>query len=668
MQVTESDINTDNNERELVEVIDVSDEKCKAIFSGLFEADADGCSAYQAKTEEMTGARLRSRGAGQTLETRKINADARTVDMAVSSETEVQRWFGRELLEHTSDAIDLEFMASGTAPLLLDHDQTRQIGVVESVRLDSDRVLRARVRFGRSQLAQEVFQDVIDGIRANVSVGYEIVRMEKDPLDKDLYRVKRWRPMEVSIVSIPADRSVGVGRSKAPSAPTIITKSNSERDSERGKPMVNVITEETVPHLDAIRAELAEEAKRHAESMVREYARSSSAILELGARYNKRDLANKAIAEGKTLEEFRGMLLDAIGSAPLETGEIGMSKRERQRFSLLRLIRALANPANRVYQQEARLELEASEAAQELRGFPGQGVTIPREVLAAWRSDVCLQRRDLNTTDDSAIIAEDFRASEFIDVLRNSTSVMQAGARMLTGLQGNVAIPKKTGASTGAWISTEGGAAAESEPSFGQVTLAPKVVGAFTDITRLMMQQSSLDVEALVRDDLARGIALAIDKGGLEGTGTAGQPTGVRNVTGINTRPNFAGSIPTFAEIVAFETALAEDNALIGNLAYITDASTYGGLKTQPKDAGSGIMVLEDGEMNGYPVVRSQQCTTGRVYFGNFDDLLIGMWDGLDIVVDPYTSSTSGTVRIVALQTVDVAVRHPVSFCFGQRP
>lgn len=664
MQVTECDTKTDDDELELVEVIDVSDEECKAIFAGLFEADADGRSAYQADTENVSGARLRSRGAGRTIETRKINADARTVDVAVSSETEVQRWFGRELLEHTSDAIDLGFMASGTAPLLLDHDQTRQIGVVESVRLDSDRVLRAKVRFGRSRLAQEVFQDVIDGIRANVSVGYEIARMEKDPLDKDLYRVKRWTPMEVSIVSIPADRSVGVGRSKAPSAPTIITKSN----SERGKPMAEVITEETAPHLDAIRAELAEEAKRHAESMVREYARSSSAILELGARYNKRDLANKAIAEGKTLEEFRGMLLDAIGSAPLETGEIGMSKRERQRFSLMRLIRALANPANRVYQQEARLELEASEAAQELRGFPGQGVTIPREVLAGWRSDVRLQRRDLNTADDSAIIAEDFRASEFIDVLRNSTSVMQAGARMLTGLQGNVAIPKKTGASTGAWISTEGGAAAESEPTFGQVTLAPKVVGAFTDITRLMMQQSSLDVEALVRDDLARGIALAIDKGGLEGTGTAGQPTGVRNVTGINTRPNFAGPTPTFAEIVAFETALAEDNSLIGNLAYITDASIYGGLKTQPKDAGSGIMVLQDGEMNGYPVVRSQQCTPGRVYFGNFDDLLIGMWDGLDIVIDPYTSSTSGTVRIVAMQTVDVAVRHPVSFCFGQRP
>jgi len=103
----------------------------------------------------------------------------------------------------------------------------------------------------------------------------------------------------------------------------------------------------------------------------------------------------------------------------------------------------------------------------------------------------------------------------------------------------------------------------------------------------------------------------------------------------------------------------------MGTLAYITDAGTYGGLKTKSKDSGSGMFVIENGEANGYRVIRSQQATAGNVYFGNFADLLIGMWGGLDLTVDPYTASTSGTVRIVALQSVDVAVRHAVSFAYN---
>jgi HK97 family phage major capsid protein len=243
---------------------------------------------------------------------------------------------------------------------------------------------------------------------------------------------------------------------------------------------------------------------------------------------------------------------------------------------------------------------------------------------------------------------------------------MQAGATMLTGLSGNVKIPKKTAASSAGWISSEGGASAESEPTVGQVTMSPKVLGAHTDITRLMMQQSSLDVEALVRNDLTASIALAIDLGALAGSGSSGQPTGVQNTSGINTPTNFAGANPTFAEVVAMETAVAEDNALQGNLAYILPASMYGALKTTAKDAGSGqFVVAPDGSMNGYNAIVSNQVTAGDLYFGNFADLLIGMYGGLDIVVDPYTASSSGTVRIVALQTVDVAVRHAVSFAFN---
>ena len=240
---------------------------------------------------------------------------------------------------------------------------------------------------------------------------------------------------------------------------------------------------------------------------------------------------------------------------------------------------------------------------------------------------------------------------------------MQAGATMLRGLQGNVVIPKKTAASSAGWIATEGAAAGESEFTSGSVTMSPKVIGAFTDATRLLLQQSSLDVENLIRDDLTKSIATAIDLGALAGSGSSGQPTGIANTSGINTT-TFAAANPTWAEIVAMESAVANDNALNGSLAYICRPADFGTLKTTEKASGTAQFVVSpDNSMNGYNVIRSNQVTSGDFYFGNFADLLIGMYGGLDITVDPYALSTSGGVRIVALQTVDVAVRHAVSFC-----
>lgn len=572
------------------------------------------------------------------LDARAINEEARTVNIAVSSELPVERSFGREILVHEEGAIDLGFLSSGRAPLLLDHDMERQIGVIESVELSGDRVMRAKVRFGRSALAQEVFQDVVDGIRGNVSVGYRVNKMERSTTDKDAYLVRSWSPLEVSVVSIPADPSVGVGRSAAALEPKPTVEPSIKKEAKMADEV----------NLDAVRAEAAAAA-----------ARNAADIVALGARHNKRDLAEAALRDGKTIEQFRGELLDVIGSTPMADTDVGLSKKEIRQFSVTRAIAALMNPGDRKLREAAAFEFEASEAAAQRYGRSAQGIMVPTDVLGVW------VKRDLNTSDDNELVATNLMAGSFIDVLRNSASVMAAGARMMPGLVGNVAIPKKATASAGGWISTEGGASSESEPTFSQVTMTPRTVGAYTDMTRQAILQSTPAIEALVRDDLTQALALAIDKGALEGSGSSGQPTGILNTVGVNKPTSFAAAVPTFAEMVALETALAEDNALLGNLAYITDAATYGGLKTKSKDSGSGMFVLEGGEANGYRVIRSQQATAGNVYFGNFSDLLIGMWGGLDLTVDPYTASSSGTVRIVALQSVDVAVRHAVSFAYN---
>ena len=572
-----------------------------------------------------------------SLDASPINEEKRTVKIAISSEEPVQRSFGNEVLEHSAEAIDLSFLASGRAPLLLDHDPEKQIGVIESVDLDgSARRLRATVRFGKGALAREAFDDVLDGIRANISVGYSISKMQKDSRDGETYIAKSWRPMEASLVSIPADVTVGVGRSsEQPKKPEIVTYVEDSKMSE--------------VDIAAVEAQARQSASKNA-----------AQILELGQRHGQSELAHKAIAEGTSIEEFRGSVLEKIGSQrALEAQEIGMTKEETKRFSLVKAIHALANPTDRRAQEAAAFEFEASRAASEQYGRSAQGIMLPAEVMKNWK-------RDLNSSDDAAIFGDDFRGGDFIDVLRNASSVMQAGATMLGGLSGDVKIPKKTAAATAAWIASEGGAAAESEMTVGQVTMTPKTLGAFTDVTRQLLIQSSLDVEALIRNDLTSAIALTIDKAGLEGAGTSGAPTGILSTSGVNTVTAFSAANPTFAEVVTLETAVAEDNALLGNLAYILPAGMYGALKTTEKAAGTAQFVIEPGgTMNGYRAIVSNQATAGNLYFGNFSDLLIGMFGGLDIVVDPYTASTTGTIRVVALQSVDVAVRHAVSFAFG---
>ena len=574
-----------------------------------------------------------------SADTDVVNEERRTARIAISSEAPVGRSFGDEILDHSEASIDLEFARSGRMPLLLDHDPRQQIGVVEDVSLDSaSRVLRGTVRFGKNGLAKEVFDDVMDGIRSNISVGYAVNKMDRE--GKDSFRVSSWSPMEVSFVSIPADRTVGLGRS-------------ADDDLQSRKPETPrkeiTMSEQSQIDVEAVKAEAARAA-----------AKDTAEMYRLAAKHNQRDLADKAISEGKDLAAFRGELLEAIGNKPLDNQDIGMERKEVKNFSLMRAIRAMANPTDRKAADAARGEFEASAEAAKRAGVDAQGLYIPTDVLRSWG------QRDLNTSDDSAMVAEDYRAGDFIDVLRNASSVMQAGATMLTGLVGDVKIPRKSTASSAAFISTEGGAAAESEPTFGQVTMSPKTLGAFTDITRLMMMQSSLDIEALVRNDLSTALALAIDNGALQGSGTSGNPTGIKNTSGINAPTAFAAANPTFAEVVAMETAVAEDNALMGNLAYILPAGMYGALKTTVKDSGSGQFVVEPGNtINGYRAIVSNQVTAGDLYFGNFSDLLVGMYGGLDITVDPYTNSTSGTVRIVALQTIDVAVRHAVSFAFN---
>lgn len=583
--------------------------------------------------------------------------DDQRVELSFSSESPVMRWFGEEVLSHEKGAIEFDRLEKA-APLLMGHNWDDQIGVVESVRLDGDKKTRAVVRFSKSARGREIYQDVIDGIRANVSVGYSIndISIQERDGQPDLVTVTRWSPHEISLVSVPADINVGVGRSHEaqPQEPPKMAEAKAAKTEER--------------EASKVEFDLNAEMSKFREA---EHKRVSE-ISKLAAKFGESDLGQRFIEENKTVADFQAIILEKVSErsaspkpvAPAKTADVGMNDREVKNYSFVRAINALANPQSRTAQEAASFEFECSEAAAQRYGKDAKGLIIPQDVL--------VRAITTSTTGTPAgatggySVATDLLAESFIDLLRNRT-VLMGLATSLTGLVGNIDIPKQTEGAAGVWIATEGGNANEDNLELGQVSLTPKTVAAYTEVTRKLLKQSSLDVESMVRMDLASALGTAIDLAGLYGTGATGQPTGAMVAAGINTVDFATAGQPTWAEVIDCETQIAADNADVSSMAYLCDATMRGWLKSNPKVATNDTFMWEPGDtLNGYRAIVTNQVTSNDLLFANWADLLMGMWGGLDLTVDPYSNSLSGTLRIVVHQDVDIAIRHAESFCLGR--
>ena len=585
------------------------------------------------------------------VERAAINEEARTATLAFASETPYERYWGIEILDINPTAMRQGRLRSG-ANLLVDHDTRDVVGVIESVEVGADRVARATVRFGKSARAEEVWSDVRDGIRRNVSVGYMIhkAQLVETKEGVETYRVTDWEPFEVSLVSVPADPTVGVGRSldagtDAQDPPAAARAAATETESQPSKD--NIMSDVITPV-----------AERNHAAEISKIAKG----LPGGA-----EMALDAIQRGLTTEQFQAEAIAKLSSKPMPTADIGLDKRETKRYSLMRAINALANPGDAAAQRAAAFERECSEAVSAKLGKQARGFMVPTEV----------QKRDLNVTTATAggnLVATDLLGGSFIDALRNAMVIDRMGTRMLTGLVGNIAIPRLSGTGTAYWVA-ENTAPTESDQTIAQVTMSPKTVGAFTDISRRLLLQSSIDVEAMVQNDLATILGLAIQQAAINGSGASNQPSGILTRVTASVIGGANGAAPTWANIVQLESDVAVANADVGTLGYLTNARVRGKLKTTSKVTGQNGFVWDDGDtpMNGYRtavtnavpsnlVKGSSGATCSAIVFGNFADLVIGMWGSLDLMVDPYSGSTAGTVRVVALQDVDVQLRNVVSF------
>jgi HK97 family phage major capsid protein/HK97 family phage prohead protease len=577
-----------------------------------------------------------------------VEAESRSLEFSFSSEAPVARWFGDEVLSHAAESVDLVRLNDG-APLLWNHNPDQVLGVVERGWIDEEKKRgMVSVRFSRSAFAEEKLADIRDGILRNVSVGYSI--NDADQARDGSIVATSWQPHEVSVVSVPADASVGIGRQ--------LETTQAASAADPTQPPIESM--EPTIDIEAVKAQAAADERSRVAS-----------ITGLCREHKTDDLAQGLIERGATESEAMKDVLAAIGKRTKQpatpaaaaqpiagaSADIGLSDKEARSFSFLKAMRAQLFPNERAFQEEAAFEREASNAAAQRMGMSPKGILIPNDVLS----------RSLTAGQASAagdLIFTDARPGSFIEMLRKRNFLTGLGVTILAGLTGPVGIPKQTGASQVYWKG-EGVAAAESEPSVGQVTMTLKEMSAWTRFSRSLMLQSSIDVETFVRNDLVTVMALEQARVALYGLGSSSQPEGLKITSDINTE-DFAAAQPTYAELVSMETKVAADDADIGAMGYVTNATIYGGFKTTEKAANTAQFVLEPGgTVNSYGVVRSNQVETGDVFFGVWSQLVLGLFGAVDLQVNPYSEDKEGNIRVVAHQAIDYAVRHPQAFCRG---
>jgi len=583
-----------------------------------------------------------------------ISEESRTVNLAFSSEEEYQRSNGGEILDHSPESVLLDRMTDG-APVLVDHDPADHVGVVEKAAIDGDKIGRAQVRFGKSARATEIFQDIVDGIRRSVSVGYKVmetaVERAAEGDDPGAYRVTKWQPIEVSLVSIPADSTVGVGRNTQLEEDTKVTEDKVEVKAEE-------VVIEAAPEVEA-KPVPSIDVDHEREQAVTAERKRVAAISDLGDKAGHKDLAQEYIKTGGSVAELNAAIVSRMteDTPVVESKEVGLTQKEARSFSFVKAIRAMANPGDRKAQAEAGFEREASDAACKAYGKEARGFMVPNETLST-RAD---ERQ--NTVDDAALVAEDHLGGSFIEILRDRLVVSQLGVQRLSGLRGDIDIPLQDGSMQAYWVA-EDTAPTNSEATFGSKKASPKTVAAYNDITRRLLIQSDPSIEALIRTDMAYVMAQAIDKAALSGDGVGNSPVGVTGTVGISKIPS---ATITWADLIDMQTALDSDNALQGSLSYVLNPVQAGVAKQTAKATGEAIMLMtvNPGSIAGYPAHVTNQMVDGEWVFGDWSQLIMCEWSGLDLMVDPYSLSTSGGVRTTAFHDIDFVVRHAESFCLA---
>lgn len=306
-------------------------------------------------------------------------------------------------------------------------------------------------------------------------------------------------------------------------------------------------------------------------------------------------------------------------------------------------------------------EREISSELAKRSGMQFQGIPVPMQIF-----EQPVEKRVLTSTGDAGnLIATDLMGSQYIDILRARLVLRRLGARILTGLTGNIDIPKLLNSATAGWFA-ENAAIGSSDFQPDKISMSPKHVGALTEFSRNMLLQSSPDIETLIRDDFARILAAAVDEAGISGGGP-NEPTGILATAGLDTSVSMM--TPAWEAVLQLIETIELANA--EGSSFLTSPNVVRKLRSTPKVSGTdSVMIMQEPtSLAGYPLASTNlmpPSSSGgaNLIFGNFADVILGYWSVLDILVNPYESTaySKGNVQVRGIVTMDMVIRHIESF------
>lgn len=640
------------------------------------------------------------------LDRETINEQERTAEFSVSSEYPVERWFGFEILDHNPSSIRLGRFKDGAA-----HRDTHygdQIGVIESVWIDQqERKLRIRVKYSKSARGSEVFQDVIDGIRRNVSIRYEIheLVLEKEVDGVSYYRIIDWEPIHSSEEPDGADPSVGHGRSDefpdtviplqidgAKSIEDQINEFNSK--NERKLKIIltqtrstNKMTPEEKEAMEKAQREAIETAERTAEQRAHDRLADIYAMVDdfqpnLPG-INLREKAQEFIKD-KTkaaTDFFREVIKPSLKSPEaLRTPvtQIDMSDADKKSYSLRKVILAVSSGNY----DDLGVEREAHIALAKKLNKPerSKSILVPYDIQTRQLPKFDLSKLPANLRDffvrdlivgtpegGGYTVKEQYIPQSFIEILTNLFGPENLGVTMLDGLQGNVPMIRELNENVAYWAG-EGTGPDPSDVLFSRDEMKPKKVGALTGYSHEFLNQTSLPVEAFVNRKLGRTVRNKIFEGLLYGTGSNYQPKGIKNWTGIG---GVLGASFTRDKALDLESQILDaDAADLGVIKWLSRGSVRNALKKKPEITGSSVpiwLVSNANKMLDYDYLISSKVAAGDLFGGIWSTIILAMWSVLEITPNPYGSGfAAGDIVVRALTDVDTYLEYPEAMTYTE--
>lgn len=415
-------------------------------------------------------------------------------------------------------------------------------------------------------------------------------------------------------------------------------------------------------------------------------------VAELATMMKMEGVFARGIGEGKSADAIRADIRAEVGRRTAAgeqaiqngggAGVVQLTEQEEKQYSLTRAISSFAGDA------EAGFEMEVSQSISKAFGREtrGPGFFFPtniRSVIPRGMNALNVryaQRAGLsNAATVGAETVFDVPGS-FIDLLRNRAMVLRLGATMYPGLVGPVTFPKQVAAGTAYWMPENGGTdVTDSNLVLGTVTLVPNTLQSSSSYSRQLLRQSTIDTDNLVRADLAAIHALAIDTAAINGPGSGNAPLGIIPDTNCNTVAlGTHGAAPTYTHMVQMVEEVEKDNANVGGAGgYLTTPSVKRKLATTQIFTSEGVAVWsggQDGRVYNYAAYSTNQVpsnlTKGTstavahgIIFGFWENLLIGEWGAMEIIVDPYRLKKQGMIELTSFQMADIDKKYAQAFC-----